>query len=164
MSNGELTEYALSHHRLHGAEQAVRASAWAEPGIESPWETRLRICYRQQAGLPAPLINQPIFDLEGRFLGEPDLFDPEAAVATEFDGEYHRDRFQHRADNLREEVLEEANVTVQRIDSLDLIRDRMPLIERLQRGHRRGTRRDRRLDSWTLTRPEWWLRRRQPEW
>ncbi|QDP94957.1 hypothetical protein FOE78_02630 [Microlunatus elymi] len=157
----ELTTYASEHHSLHGAAQVLEAARWAVPGIKSPWETRLRMCYCQQAGLPAPLVNQPIFDLDGQFLGEPDLFDPEAGLATEFDGEYHRERHQHRADNLREERLEEANVTVQRIDSLDLIRDRTPLVERIRRGYQRGTRRNRRLDSWSLDQPEWWRRRNE---
>ena len=159
VSRAELSEYVIRHHHLHGGERVAQAAIWAEPGVKSLWETRLRMCYRQQAGLPAPLINQPIFDLDGKFLGAPDLFDPEAAVASEFDGEYHRDRLRHRADNLREEDLEEANVTVQRVDSIDLIRDRTPLSKRLQRGYQRGRRRDRRHDSWTLEQPDWWRRR-----
>ena len=35
---------------------------------------------------PTPLCNRPIFDLRGRHIGTPDLFDPEKGVAGEFDG------------------------------------------------------------------------------
>ena len=115
--------------------------------------------YRRQARLPRPLVNQPIFDREERFLGTPDLFDPEAALATEFDGMDHRERRQHRTDNLREEALEAANLVVCRVDSLDL-RSPLPLAERLQRRYQQGLRRDRRQDAWTLNQPAWWKRRR----
>lgn len=140
-----------------GIEQARRAVALCRPGVASPWESRLRYCYRIEAGLPEPLINVPVFDDDGSFLGIPDLFDPESALAVEFDGEQHREREQHRKDNLREEGLERANVTVVRVDSLDLMRDRRGLVRRMHDGRQRGLRRDRRFDRWTLTEPGWWL-------
>jgi hypothetical protein len=37
--------------------------------------------YRRRAGLPRPDVNQPVFDLDGRFLGIPDLLDLEAGLA-----------------------------------------------------------------------------------
>lgn len=42
--------------------------------------------YEFEAQLPRPLVNRPVFDLEENFLGMPDLLDPEAGLATEFDG------------------------------------------------------------------------------
>jgi hypothetical protein len=59
--------------------------------------------YLLRARLPQPLVNQPVFDLDGNFLGTPDLLDPEAGLVTEFDGIGHREREQHRDDNIREE-------------------------------------------------------------
>ena len=82
--------------------------------------------YQLQAGLPRPLVNRPVFDLDGRFLGIPDLLDPEAGLVTEFDGRLHRERRQHQTDNIREEKLEGSNLTVCRVDSLDL-RQPVPL-------------------------------------
>ena len=61
-----------------------------------------------------------IFAPDGRLLGVADLFDPEAGLVTEFDGQDHRRRRQHRADNPREEELEAANLVVCRVDSIDL--------------------------------------------
>lgn len=105
-----------------------------------------------------PLLNVPLFDGE-IFLGQPDLFDPDAAFAMEFDGDLHRDREQHRRDNVREEKLESAGVTVARGGSLDLTRHRGDLIRRMQDGHRRGMSRNRARDRWTIVQPAWWRQR-----
>ena len=113
-----------------------------------------------RARLPRPLVNRPVFDLDGHFLGIPDLLDPEAGLVTEFDGRDHRERIQQRDDNIREEKLEVVNLTVCRVDSLDL-RQPAQLRERLRARHAQGLRRDRSLDRWTLVEPAWWQRRRR---
>ena len=154
-----LTRWCEANPRFHGMRRLHSTLAWADSASASPWETRLRLFYRRQACLPRPLVNQPVFDLEERLLGIPDLLDPEAGLATEFDGQAHRERRQHRADNLREEALESANLVVCRVDSLDF-RSPVPLAERLRRRYEQGLNRDRRQDAWTLRQPEWWRRRR----
>ena len=148
-----------SHHGLRGLNKIDRAVRLADPASASPWETRLRMLYMLKACLPQPLVNRPVFDLDGKFLGIPDLFDPDAGLACEFDGQDHRQRRQHRNDNLREEGLEEVNLVVSRVDSLDL-RYPMPLIDRLRAAHARGLVRNRGRDHWTIHPPAWWSRRR----
>lgn len=138
--------------------QLRQALHWADAATESPWESRLRMFYVLTARLPRPLVNRPIFDFDGRFVGKPDLFDPEAGLVTEFDGQDHRSRRQHRADNIREEKLEGVNLVVSRVDSLDL-RTRLALSDRLQARYRQGLQRDRSHDRWTLEQPDWWRRR-----
>ena len=144
---------------VRGVGLVREALRWADLGSASRWESRLRMFYRQIAGLPGPLVNQPVFDLEGAFLGVPDLFDPNAGLVTEFDGQDHRERRQHREDNLREERLEEANLVVCRVDSLDLRRPKA-LADRLIARYRQGLARDPGRDRWTLRQPAWWPRRR----
>ena len=142
-----------------GVGQAREALRWADARSASPWESRLRMFYQREAGLPRPQVNVPIFDLQERLLGIADLLDDEAGLVTEFDGQEHRLRRQHRADNLREEGLEGTNLTVCRVDSLDL-RQSASLAERLRARRAQGLRRDRRHDRWTLVQPAWWQRRR----
>lgn len=154
----ELAAYAREHHQLHGGAQVSAAVEFAAEHVASPWETRLRMCYRDEADLPAPLVNQPLFGLGGGFLGISDLFDPEAGLVVEYDGKHHRDRRQHHDDNLREELLESANLIVLRVDALDLRLDRRPLVRRLCQAYYRGIRRARAFDHWTLTKPGWWGR------
>ncbi len=142
-----------------GVNQVREALSWVDGRSASTWETRLRMFYCRQAGLPRPQVNVPIFDLDERLLGIADLFDEEAGLVTEFDGQDHRRRRQHQGDNIREERLETTNLTVCRVDSLDL-RQPGPLAERLRARRAQGMHRDRRYDRWTLVEPEWWHRRR----
>lgn len=160
----ELQTYASAHPAWLGVEQALRASEIARPGVRSGWETRLRMCWRFDAGLPDPLVNVPIFDLFGQLLGIADLFDPDSGLVAEFDGDQHRNTDQHRKDNIREEKFESANLVVVRSDKTDVRRYRRQLVGRLQDGYRRGQLRDRRQDTWTLRQPSWWQRQRSSVW
>ena len=148
-------KYARAHRCSTGIQQALAAAALVVPGSRSPNESRLRVCYRQGARLPLPLLNVPVF-WGDRFIGIPDLFDPDAALATEFDGDQHRDPEQHRRDNIREELFEAANVAVVRVAKGDLNHDRARMIARMRKGYDRGIDRDRTKDRWTLVQPEWW--------
>jgi len=154
----DLIAAAAASHQA-GIPQVRQMLPFVEPTSASPWESRLRMFYLRRAGLPRPLVNKPIFDLDERFLGTGDLFDPEAGLVAEFYGQDHRLRRQHRADNLREEKLEAANLLVCRVDSLDL-RYPVPLAERLRERRAQGLARDRCRDRWTLVEPAWWQRRR----
>ncbi|MGI8434796.1 MAG: DUF559 domain-containing protein [Nocardioidaceae bacterium] len=136
-----------------------QAVSMADPAARSPWESRLRVFYVEVAGLPRPGVNVPIFDRVGRLLGIADLLDEEAGLVTEFDGAQHHERGQHRADNEREELFEDAGLTVVRADSLDLARYPARLVSRLRSGSRRGRARDRRRDLWTVEAPPWWEER-----
>lgn len=155
----EFKAYVARHSGWTGVEQAMRAADAALLGVRSGWETRLRMCWTLDAGLPEPLVNVPIFDHSERLLGIADLFDPASGLVGEFDGDQHRKTAQHRKDNIREEKFESANLVVVRADKIDIRRERRQLVGRLQDGYSRGQARDRRRDRWTLTQPEWWLTR-----
>jgi hypothetical protein len=63
----------------------------------------LHLIWQLIAELPPVLLNQPVFDLEGRLLGVPDLFDATSGTGGEYDGEHHKAIDQHRRDVAREE-------------------------------------------------------------
>lgn len=157
-----LAAAALAGRR--GAKQARNALGLARPGVRSPGETRLRLVYVLEAGGGADvLVNPRVHDPYGRFLGMPDLLDVEAGLALEYDGgEWagsereagHRDRAQHREDNVREETFERSGLVVARADGLDVTRFRRELVGRLQRARLDGLRRDRSRDLWRVLR-EW---------
>ena len=157
----DFTAYVDAHQGWTGVNQAAKAAELARKDVKSTWETRLRLCWLLEAGLPEPLINVPIFDESGHFLGMGDLFDPESGLIAEFDGEQHRDAEHHRLDNIREEKLESANLVVVRCDKTDVRHNRRQLVSRLHSGYARGNRRDRNQDRWTLSQPDWWLRRQK---
>lgn len=140
---------------LRGAAQARRAAALARPGVRSPWETRLRLFAVLELRLPEPAVNLPVFNLDGTFLGAPDLLDVEAGLALEFDGSGHRERERHRTDNVREEGFERHGLVVVRADSLDLTQHRAELGRRIVSGRRDGLR-NRGPRRWTTEPPSWW--------
>ncbi|MGA9343980.1 MAG: DUF559 domain-containing protein [Nocardioidaceae bacterium] len=105
---------------------------------------------------PTPLVNVPVFSVSGALLGIVDLLVEEAGLVIESDGQQHRERRQHRDDNVREERLEAAGLIVVRVDSLDLTRHPAELARRLVDAHRRGMNRDRMRDAWTWVEPPWW--------
>ena len=51
----------------------------------------MRLIWTRTAGLPRPLTNRPVFDLQGRHIGTPDLLDVEAGLFGEYDGAMHLD-------------------------------------------------------------------------
>ncbi len=152
----QLASYWSEHPGWRGVGQARRALSLASRGSRSPPETRLRLLWVLEAGFPAPLVNPPVFDLEGRLLGYPDVLDADAAVALEYDGDDHRDVQQHADDNVREERFEEHGLVVCRVGRLDVRHRRAQTIQRLTAARARGLARDRSRDRWTLQPPPWW--------
>jgi hypothetical protein len=128
--------------------------------FRSPPEVRMHLVWRLDAELPEPLVNPPVFDLAGRFIGIPDLLDVEAGVAGEYAGAAHRDRDRHRSDVAREERfrvvgLEPFTVVAGDLADGDLVVTRM----RAARGRARFLPPGERL--WTTTPPPWWT---PPRW
>lgn len=150
--------------RRRGVRQARTAVDLARIGVLSTWETRLRVFAVLELGLAALHVNRAVFDRAGTLLGVPDLLDPEAALAMEYDGARwrsdraagHRNREQHREDNAREERLERAGLIVVRVEKSDLTTHRVKLAQRIVGAHQDGMARDRTRDRWTLEEPDDW--------
>ncbi len=160
LSPDDFSAYLEHCSGLAGVGKARNALSHADPAAASPPETRLRLLWTLSAKLPPPRVNQPVFSVEGQLLGYPDVFDPEAATAGEYDGEDHRDLRNHTSDNIREESLEEHGVVVARVTAVDLRRP-TATAQRLARAWRRGMARDVSRDRWTLEQPAWFVRRVQ---
>lgn len=95
--------YVGNANSRNGAPLARHAVSLAVDESRSPRETWLRLVYTQLANLPEPIVNEPVYDLDGNLLGIPDLFDPVAGLVVEYDGEHHRSIEQHRRDVTREQ-------------------------------------------------------------
>lgn len=136
--------------RIKAVPQARSVVAMASARAESPTESRLRYVWVVEAGLPPPLVNAVIADPSGTVVGRSDLLDDEAGMAGEYDGAEHRELRRHTADNAREEGLEDLNLTVARVTSIDLWPRRQALVQRLVRRRASGLARDRRRDRWQV--------------
>lgn len=66
-------------------------------GSDSPRETMLRLAFRD-AGLPEPLINEPLRAQDGRVLHCPDFQWPEYRVCAEYEGQVHNGAEQVKRD------------------------------------------------------------------
>jgi hypothetical protein len=103
-----------------GVRVVTRALDLVEPRSRSPEETRLRLIWCLDAGLPAPRCNWPVADASGRFIGSPDLLSEELAVVGEFDGAEHRSRRRQRDDARRDDLFRRVGLESFRVVGADL--------------------------------------------
>lgn len=94
----EWLEEAMETAPQRGLGRVRRAVGRSSVRSCSPYESRLRLVMTEDLGWPTPLQNREIYDLAGRFLARPDLFDPTRGLAVEYDGSAHRTRERHRRD------------------------------------------------------------------
>ena len=98
-----VAEYIAIRPAWTGVPMTRLALPLASADSRSPQETRMRLTWVLNAGLPTPVCNRPVFDLDGRLLGIPDLFDPVAGLVGEYDGADHRAEDRRARDAVREE-------------------------------------------------------------
>lgn len=136
MSLGEVTSlhrtwgYVDGRAGARGVPRARQALRLASEDSWSPNETRMHMVWRLEAQLPAPLLNRPLFNRQGRLLCYPDLLDVEAGLVGEYDGADHRAAHRHSKDVGREDLLRRHGLEVFRVTGPDLrvpgrVRDRM---------------------------------------
>ena len=154
VSISRMTRYVEAHAGWDGVPLARQALDWADEDSKSPQETRYRLVWQREAGLPRPLVNQPIFSLTGRLLGYPDLLDVEAGLVGEYDGDDHRRAFRHSKDVSREDLFRRVDLEVTRATSYDL-RDRPALARRILSARRRARAIPPSQRQWTLEAPPW---------
>ena len=108
----ELLTQELASGRSHrGIRRFRQAVALADPGAESPQESRLRVVL-VCSGLPAPECNVDVFDDAGVWLGRVDLLLRGHRVVIEYDGVVHLDDEQRKRDLRRRNALTEAGFLV----------------------------------------------------
>lgn len=150
----ELGSYA---DRLRGRPHSrllFSALAVAEENVWSPMETAMRLRWVSRRPAARLVCNTPIFDRQGNHLFTPDLFDPEAGVAGEYDGVVHEESRVRRRDLEREELARAHGIESVPMVSLDL-RDVVAFERRLDAAYRRAARRTP-TGTWTLEQPPGW--------
>ena len=142
-----LRTYAEVMERRHGIRKASKAIRLADARAESPMETLTRIIWLD-AGLPAPSVNEEIFDDDGRFVARVDLRDPTSLLVAEYDGGHHAGPARRQRDAARRQALEELGFTMVTITAADvatpssrrLLKERLVRGRRMARGLPRGSR------------------------
>lgn len=139
-----------------GVGRAREALAMADENSWSPQETDMRREWVLDAGLPRPLCNVPVFGLDGRLVGTPDLFDPEAGVVGEYDGGHHLDGAQRGRDLRREAAFRRVGLEYVAKVAADCA-DPAHYLQRLHDSYRRASYLPEARRLWTLERPPWWI-------
>lgn len=117
----DLAAIARARWGWPGIDRFRRAVALARPDVESPMETRLRLCLID-AGLPEPTIQYSVVDSRGHLVARLDLAYERLRIGLEYDGDHHRDRDTFRADAVRLNRLRLHGWTVLRFTADDLLR------------------------------------------
>ncbi len=153
----EMSEFLTpGQNALTGVPQARAAVPLATENCWSPPELDLVMTWVLDAGRPMPLCNAPLFDLSGRHVATPDVFDPVAGVAGEYEGAVHLDRAVRAGDVRREGVLRAHGVEV-----VTMVADDRhapgAFVARLADAYRRAERSPAADRRWTVTPPRWWV-------
>jgi hypothetical protein len=122
----------------------------------SPAEVTMRTVWCALAGLPRPLCNRPVFDLNGRLIGTPDLLDPVAGVAGEYDSTLHLETAQRARDVHRESLFRAAGLEYVTMLAADLARP-AAFVVRLRQAYVRAARQSVSERAWTIELPSWWV-------
>lgn len=139
-----------------GMERARVGARDMDENSWSPMEVTMRRAWQHGAGLPRPLCNRPIFDLTGRHLVTPDLIDPLAGVAGEYNGAIHALDSQRARDVQRLAIFRDLQLPVVEMQAADL-GDLTPFLMRLRDAYAQAQRRPVSDRSWTIEPPAWWV-------
>ena len=135
-----------------------RARTGAEDMDENAWsptEVTMRRTWEHVAELPRPLCNRPVFDLKGRHLGTPDLIDPVAGVAGEYNSALHLEGDRRSRDVVKEARFRAAGLEFVEMLTGDLA-DPYPFMGRLREAYARAARIAGVDRAWTIELPAWW--------
>lgn len=128
VSAAELAAFAEAHPRQRRVRQVGAVLAIADPGAESPPESRLRV-HVLRHGLPRPRANVDVYDAAGRWLARGDLVWERERVIAEYEGATHKSSIV--ADVARVRRLEAAGWKVLRCTSVDLHEGREAFLSEL---------------------------------
>ena len=137
-----------------GVERVRRVLPLLDENSWSPMEPVLRLTWLDE--VPCTLLmNRPVFDRLGRFVGTPDVIDPAAGVYGMYDGALHL------AGSVRHvDVAKEAAYRALGLEGVVMmagdVGDRDPFRLRLRAAYVRATRRPEIERGWSLETPAWW--------
>lgn len=152
VSIDEVSGWVDAHPSYTGIEQARHAVRLGDENAWSPREVGMRLDWPGGA----VLTNRPVFDLDGRHLGTPDLLDPVTGVFGEYEGGLHLTGARRARDVQREHVLRAHGLEPVTQVAADL-RDPGPYRERVRAAYTHASRRSNDDLRWTLELPTSWV-------
>ena len=156
LSIEEMAAFAALHPGWTGAPRCREAIPLAEENVWSPMELHTAHVWSLDAGLPRLVCNLPIFDRRQRFVATPDLFDVEAGLAIDYNGEYHAQLTTRVRDAGREEAFRRHGIETLTVLGPHLA-DPSSLVMRMHEARRRARFEAESTRSWTIVPPPWWI-------
>ena len=156
VSIDEAAAYAAKLNGWTGIPQARLGIALARENAWSPRELGMAHVWTLDAGLPWPLHNAPVFDLEGRFLGTPDGIDPVAGVFGQYDGALHL-AGERRSKDIGQEAAFRDHGLEGAIMLAGDVADPTAFITRLRQAYDRAADLAPSRRRWTVEQPDWWI-------
>jgi hypothetical protein len=148
-----VADHLASRRHWRRATVLARVLAHAGRDSRSPGETRLRLVWTIDAGLPRPLENRPLFDRAGTFVCIPDLLDEHAGLVGEYDGAEHLTLGRRVHDDAREEACRRLGLEYARFTGPD-VHDTARVSRRLRAARSRALFLPPERRRWTLEAPE----------
>jgi hypothetical protein len=153
VSIAEVAAYVTSLGPVTGVQQARDALLLADENSWSPRETKMRGVWRR-AGITGALCNRPVFTLDGRHVGTPDLIQPDVGLIGQYNGSDHISLAGTANDVKKDAAYRDhglETVTMLVTDWSDVDDYTARLLAAARRAARASTER-----TWTLERPPWW--------
>ena len=144
----EVEAWAMLHPSYTGIDQCRRAIPLADENAWSPAEVEMVLDWTDLVGF-RPLMNRPLFDLEGRHLGTPDAIDPRTGVLGEYDGPLHLTGARRAVDLKRQAIFEQHGLFPVTMVTADR-RDQSAWQERVRAAYARAERAPAAERRWTL--------------
>ena len=136
-SLARLTGVHAEHRDWRRATRVPPVLTHASEHALSPQETRLRLVWTVDAGLPTPHVNRTLRTPDGRFICVPDLFDEDAGLVIEYDGEEHSRTRRRASDALRHDRCRDVGLEYCVVTAPDM-RRRDSLVARLRAARQRA--------------------------
>jgi hypothetical protein len=154
VSLAEVRSYVRQLGPLTGIQQARDSLVEADENSWSPRETGMRGVWTRVAGLSRPRCNAPVFTLDGRHVGTPDLIDPSTGLVGLYHGDSHLSLVGASKDSRQDADFRDIGLEPVAMFATDW-QDQGDVARRLVAAARRArAKRGRR--EWTLDPPSWW--------
>ena len=155
VSRQELADSCAALMAPTGVGRLREAIGLMDENVWSPMETEARLLLMRRLGLSRLACNRPVFDLDGRHIGTPDLLDPVVGMVFEYNGAVHLEGAQRAKDVAREAAFRRVGLEYVEMMAADR-RDPDAFLIRSREARGRALDRPRGERRWTVTPPPWW--------
>ena len=156
VSLAEVAAYVALLNGWIGVGRCRIALLLADENSWSAMETRMRLIWIIDAGFPRPRCNAPVFDLDGRHVGTPDLLDVEAGVVGQYEGELHLEGQRRGKDLEKEAAYRRLGLEHVTMVAADRRSPETTIVPRMQEARARALWAPEQDRRWTVTPPHWW--------